>query len=458
MYLKAALEGSFFRQYTVGVYYRDGIGVEVNNEKAFYWFNIAANNGFRDAMYELGQCYVNGIGTNVDHAMAVYWYLKAARERHSDAKFIINNLSPADIISFLDKVCNSRNEKLSSDAKRLKGYIQYDLYKDDADNGDLGAMKNLGICYEKGIGTDEDLSQALYWYKKAADEGDADCLYFLGMFYKEGTGVEKDEYQTYRYFKAASEKGHLDATYELSHCYEYAYGVDEDIEEAFYLYDHLCRKGYRKAQIAMVLLVMFDSNNFTPEQIDKALYYLEQAGEAGYEDSRGMLFTYYSIGVRPIKKDESKALYWAEKLAEEGEIKYQREAYERYNEGIGTAVNKQKAMYYLEKAAESGDIDSQVEVCNIYIDQDDQKKAFYWLKKLAEGDLEEAYYLLGIRYVGGIGTERNYSKAFYWIKKAAEAGNVDGMEKLYKMYHDGVGTEKNMREYRYWKRKWDQNK
>lgn len=50
---KAAKLGSVESQYNLGVYYRDGIYVDKDIQKARYWFTLAANQGYQDAINNL---------------------------------------------------------------------------------------------------------------------------------------------------------------------------------------------------------------------------------------------------------------------------------------------------------------------------------------------------------------------------------------------------------------------
>jgi TPR repeat protein len=39
-------------------------------------------------------------------------------------------------------------------------------------NGDVCGQYNLGVCYEKGEGVEQNLEEAIVWYSEAAKQGD----------------------------------------------------------------------------------------------------------------------------------------------------------------------------------------------------------------------------------------------------------------------------------------------
>ena len=49
-----------------------------NYERAVYYYRLAAEAGYADAQYSLGLCYDNGYGVEKDKKLALYWYLKSA--------------------------------------------------------------------------------------------------------------------------------------------------------------------------------------------------------------------------------------------------------------------------------------------------------------------------------------------------------------------------------------------
>ncbi len=57
----------------------------MNLEKAFYWYQKAAENGNKAAMNNLAIHYENGKGTEKNLEKAFYWYQKAAENGIEEA-------------------------------------------------------------------------------------------------------------------------------------------------------------------------------------------------------------------------------------------------------------------------------------------------------------------------------------------------------------------------------------
>ena len=93
-YLKIAEETSYpLAQCQVGFCYLEGIGVERNFEKAFYWCLLAAEQGDWDAQYNLASMYEDGLYVEKDLEKAKHWYLCAANQGHKLAmKKIVDKL------------------------------------------------------------------------------------------------------------------------------------------------------------------------------------------------------------------------------------------------------------------------------------------------------------------------------------------------------------------------------
>ena len=65
-------------------------------------------------------------------------------------------------------------------------------FEQAADNGDLIAAFNFGVCLAEGVGIERDERRAAQWLRKAA-EGVVTAQYWYGRLLAEGRGVEEDE-------------------------------------------------------------------------------------------------------------------------------------------------------------------------------------------------------------------------------------------------------------------------
>ena len=81
-HLPLAEKGYPLAECQVGYFYYDGLGVEKDLVKAFYWTRRLAQHGDRDGQFNLACFYEDGTGTDRDMEQARYWYARAARQDH----------------------------------------------------------------------------------------------------------------------------------------------------------------------------------------------------------------------------------------------------------------------------------------------------------------------------------------------------------------------------------------
>lgn len=73
------------------------------------------------------------------------------------------------------------------------------------------AQRQLGWCYEQGLGVIKDPVEAVLWYQMAADAGDVQACFLLGISYARGQGVPYNTKDALRWLTLASEAGHAGA-------------------------------------------------------------------------------------------------------------------------------------------------------------------------------------------------------------------------------------------------------
>jgi len=130
-----AHDGQAAAQNNIGLMYRRGQGVAVDQGEAESWFRKAAVQGYASAQYNLGVLFQR---EGKDHAEAIKWLKKAAEADHA------------------------------------------------------GAQNNLGVVYRRGLGTDVDYGEALKWFSKAAEQSHPRAEYNLARMYGDGMGTDLD--------------------------------------------------------------------------------------------------------------------------------------------------------------------------------------------------------------------------------------------------------------------------
>jgi TPR repeat protein len=86
-WLEKAADSGFVRSlYTLGKIYADGVGVPVDEEKAFKLLLAAGQGGLDRAQYNLGKMYRDGRGVAADPAESAKWYEQAAAQGYGKAQ------------------------------------------------------------------------------------------------------------------------------------------------------------------------------------------------------------------------------------------------------------------------------------------------------------------------------------------------------------------------------------
>ncbi|CAG8566925.1 18302_t:CDS:2 [Dentiscutata erythropus] len=164
----------------LGLFYRWNIGTAENNNIST--LIDAANKGDAIAQYFVGRCYSEGWNTDKDKKKAIEWYTKAA-----------------------DNECAVAEHILGEYYYKLGKYTKaFDFLKRAVENGNFKALNTLGLCYQRGQGTDTNVVEGFKSFGKAAIWGLPISQYELGNCYEYGIGTEINLDQAlYWYQKAA---------------------------------------------------------------------------------------------------------------------------------------------------------------------------------------------------------------------------------------------------------------
>lgn len=85
-FTKASDLGHAESQFKLGdMYFGGEIKSEQSDAEALKWWRKAAAQGHAEALFNVGECYLNGDGVKVSKAEAIKWLRKAAAKGHEDA-------------------------------------------------------------------------------------------------------------------------------------------------------------------------------------------------------------------------------------------------------------------------------------------------------------------------------------------------------------------------------------
>ena len=142
----------------LGNIYHDGIKVDVDYERALYWFDWGSMHGNPYCQQRSGEMYRDGIGTKKDLERAISYFRDSAIQGNTRCMEYLIRLSYAD----MDK---------RSDLYRRS----FNLLQNHAQSGNIDAINKIANMYYDGDCVGVDHEMAMYWFKKGAELGDRNC-------------------------------------------------------------------------------------------------------------------------------------------------------------------------------------------------------------------------------------------------------------------------------------------
>ena len=191
---------------------------------------------------------------------------------------------------------------------------------------------------------------------------------------------------------------------------------------------------------------MYDYGEGVAKDNTQAVYWYRKSAEQGHSEAQYNLALKYYYG-EGMAKDYKQAFYWYKKSAEQGHPEAQFNYGLLYYDGKGVALDDKQAFYWFRKSAEQGYPEAQYNLGHMYYHGrgvvKDDNQAVYWFRKSAEQGYDSAQYNLGYMYFHEEGVAKDYKQAFYWYKKSAEQGLAKAQHNLGYMYANGLGVAKD---------------
>ena len=290
------------------------------------------------ALYEKGFDYEYGITKTVDRTLADKFLKEAADLGHADALFFLamNAVERGDLEQarvYADSAIElgnmagkyilaeiSEQEYLGDSEELYKAGFK--ALKEKVEQGDLHYSNVLGYAYRFGIGTEENIKQAIKVFTPSAEQGNAMSLGHLSEIYLEQDKIEKAKPLMLK----SAEKNNDMAQYNLG------YSIYEaGSEESLYWLNKAAENNNLQA-------IMYLASYYHNQDIKKAIYYYQKGAELN--DSQAMLeLSYLYEDGEGVEKDDKKALELLEEAFRLQNLEAMNELSIRYLEGRGVERN-----------------------------------------------------------------------------------------------------------------------
>lgn len=266
-----------------------------------------------------------------------------------------------------------------------------------AEHGNVKAQHNVGVLYDKGLGTGQNYTEALKWYRLAAQQGYAQSQNNLGVMYDKGNGVDVDYAQALSWYRLVAAQNFDFAQFNIGSLYENGNGVGQDYNEAKKWY--LLAAGQGNASALNGLGYLSHRGLGEAKDMAQAFSFYQQAA------AKNDAVAQYNLGAWYLEqKDASKAVHWL---------------------GISANQGNKKAQVDLGEMFYKGDL----------ILQDYAKAAKYWHMAAEQGDAV-AQYRIGLMYADGTGVTKNLNEARKWLYMATLQGEADARVALDKLMRE----------------------
>ena len=291
------------------------------------------------ALYEKGFDYEYGITKTVDRTLANKFLKEAADLGHADALFFLamnavenGNLEQAR--AYADSAIergNMAGKYILAEISDLRDSEElyeagFKALKEKVEQGDLHYSNVLGYAYRFGIGTEENIKQAIKVFTPSAEQGNAMSLGHLSEIYLEQDKIEKAKPLMLK----AAEKNNDMAQYNL------AYNIYETgSEESLYWLNKAAENNNLQA-------IMYLAIYYQDKDIKKAIYYYQKGAELNNSQAMLELSYLYENG-EGVEKDDKKAVELLEEAFRLQNLEAMNELSIRYLEGRGVERNYEMA-------------------------------------------------------------------------------------------------------------------
>ena len=294
-----------YTQYRIGKMYAQGLGTEQNYETAAGWFTMSANQKYKFAEYSLGGLYYRGQGMKQDYEQSFFLYLCSATQGFPYADFEVAKM-------FRDGV-GTQIDGAQSNHHFEKAYVGFVALEKQSNDDKL--QYRLGWMLQNGIGTEKDILKAKEYYQKSAKLGNTFACYSLAkMILSEESPTEDEVKQAVVYLQTASDSGNPFAQYALGKVYYQGKHFTKNISKAVELFTLSAEQDNEWAAYSLGKIYLMEESY---RDIAKAVAWLKKSAEQNNQFAQYQIGKLYLTG-KQLPKDTEKAVSYLTQSAEQG--------------------------------------------------------------------------------------------------------------------------------------------
>ena len=292
-----AFAGDSDAQFEVGMCYLLEKDVKRNYKEAYNWISKSAEQNNVRAIHMLGEFYKNGIYVSENYDKALTYYNKAA-----------------DMGSAASQNEVGINYAKNGDFKKALSYFLKAAEKDYS-----SSMTNIARIYlDDSININAETSTIIDYLQRAIELNDHEAMNILGCLYLNGKVIPKNSKEAIKLFKKSAKQDNPYAKLNLANLYEEGKEINQDIEKAVKLwyevaYDYDIEEASKKVKEYALKncasAQYYYSNLFEFEERDKALEWLNKSADNGFAAAQYDLGICYRDGVN-VEKSYEKAKYY----------------------------------------------------------------------------------------------------------------------------------------------------
>lgn len=295
-----------YTEYRIGKMYSQGLGTEVQYERAAYWLTLSAEERYKFAEYSLGGLYYRGQGVGQSYERAFDLYLKSAKQGFPYADFEVAKM-------YRDGIGTGRNEE-ESNKYFHSAFIGFERLEKKSHDDKI--QYRLGWMLQNGVGTEKNIGEAKRYYEKSAKLGNTFACYSLAkLILAEKKPTGKEIKIAIQYLKQASESGNQFAQYSLGKVYLNGNFIEKDIYKAVELFKLSSEQGNQYAAYQLGKLYLRGED--ITKDIPSAIKYLHLSAEKGNQYGQYLLGKIYLMG-EGVAKNKEEAIKWFQLSAEQG--------------------------------------------------------------------------------------------------------------------------------------------